>query len=218
MCCQKSVTLKTWRREVAKYVALPPASELASQSDNSKLDCTGLKVDPFRNCWAYKAVFGLILNWKSHAIPQQEDILNFIDRIFVNLCEKVEKLPKLRIFYNYIWLQFSTKLIRNLKKILLRGEATLSLWFEPKHNYVGPAVTKWIYMPVGLCRACFSAVGLFLSQKSKIFHEQIVKKFQFYIRLPNFSFLGSIIKKVPKGSRYPLASSKIGCWISPIMT
>ena len=38
------------------------------RSDISKLDCTGLKIDPFRNRWAYIAVFGLILKWKSHAI------------------------------------------------------------------------------------------------------------------------------------------------------
>ena len=44
----------------------PPAwSELDLQSDNSKLDCTGLKVDNLRNCWAYIAVFGLILKWKA---------------------------------------------------------------------------------------------------------------------------------------------------------
>ena len=36
-------------------------------------------------------------------------------------------------------------------------------------------------MPVGLCRAWFSAVGLFLGRKSKISHEQNVKKLQFYI-------------------------------------
>ena len=54
------------------------------------------------------------------------------------------------------------------KNVLLRGRATLPLWFEPKHNYVGPAVTEWIYEPVGLIRAGFSAVGLFLGRKSKI--------------------------------------------------
>ena len=44
-------------------------------------------------------------------------------------------------------------------------------------------------------RAGFSAVGLFLGRKSKISHEQNVKEFQFYIRMPNFRLLGSIIKK-----------------------
>ena len=34
----------------------------------AKLDCTGQKVDNLRNRWAYIAVFGLILKWKSHAI------------------------------------------------------------------------------------------------------------------------------------------------------
>ena len=44
----------------------------------------------------------------------------------------------------------------------------------------------------------FSAVGLFLSLKSKISYEQNVIYFQFYIRLPNFRLLGSIIfKKSP---------------------
>ena len=50
-------------------------------------------------------------------------------------------------------------------------------------------------MPVGLRRAWFSAEGLFLGRKSKISHEQNDKEFQFYIRMPNFRLLGSIIKK-----------------------
>ena len=58
--------------------------------------------------------------------------------------------------------------------------------FEPSHDYVGPAVTEIIYDPVGLFRAGFSAVGLFLGRKSKISHEQNVMEFQFYIRMPNF--------------------------------
>ena len=32
-------------------------------------------------------------------------------------------------------------------------------------------------------------------KKSKISYEQNVKKFQFYINMPNFRLLGSIIKK-----------------------
>ena len=39
------------------------------------------------------------------------------------------------------------------------------------HNYVSPAATEWIYEPVGLIRAGFSAVGLFLGRKSKNSHE-----------------------------------------------
>ena len=31
------------------------------------------------------------------------------------------------------------------KNFLLRGRTTLPLWFEPKHNYEGSAVTEWIY-------------------------------------------------------------------------
>ena len=42
---------------------------------------------------------------------------------------------------------------------MLRGKATLPLWFEPSHDYVGPAVTEPINEPVGLIRAGFSAVG-----------------------------------------------------------
>ena len=48
---------------------------------------------------------------------------------------------------------------------MLRGKATLPLWFEPSHDYVGPAVTEIIYGPVGLICAGFSPVGLFLVRK-----------------------------------------------------
>ena len=71
----------------------------------------------------------------------------------------------------------------------------LSLWFESSHDYVVSAVTEPINEPVGLIHAGFSAVGLFLGRKSKISHEQNVKEFQFYIRMPNFRLLGLIIKK-----------------------
>ena len=80
---------------------------------------------------------------------------------------------------------------------MLRGKATL-LRFEPSHDYVGPAVTEIIYGPVGLIRAGFSTVGLFLGRKSNISHEQNVKEFQFYMRIQNFRLLGSIIKKYRK--------------------
>ena len=46
---QTSVTLKIWWREVVKNVALPPASELALPSDNTKLNFMGLKVDNLCN-------------------------------------------------------------------------------------------------------------------------------------------------------------------------
>ena len=78
---------------------------------------------------------------------------------------------------------------------MLRGKSTLPLWFEPSHDYVGPAVTEIIYGPLGLIRAGFSAVGLFLGRKSKILNEQNVKEFQFYIRMLNFRLIASIIKK-----------------------
>ena len=78
---------------------------------------------------------------------------------------------------------------------MLHGKATLPLLFEPSHDYVVPAVTEIIYGPVGLIWVGFSAVGLFLDQKLKISFEQNVKEFQFYICMPNFRLLGSIIKK-----------------------
>ena len=71
------------------------------------------------------------------------------------------------------------------KNLMLRGKATLSLWFEPSHDYVCPAVTEPINEPV----------GLFLGRKLKISHEKNVKEFQFYISMQNFRLLGSIIKK-----------------------
>ena len=63
-----SVTHKTSWGQVAKYVPHLPAAELALRSNISKLDSTEQKVDNLRNRWAYIAVFGLILKWKSHAI------------------------------------------------------------------------------------------------------------------------------------------------------
>ena len=75
------------------------------------------------------------------------------------------------------------------KRTTLRGKATLPLWNEPSHDYVGLSVTEIIYGPVGLC---------FLGLKSKISHEQNVIYFQFYIRLLNCRLLSSIIfKKSP---------------------
>ena len=78
---------------------------------------------------------------------------------------------------------------------MLRGKSTLPLWVEPSQHYVGSVVTEIIYGPVGLICAGFSHIGLFLRRKSKISHEQNVKEFQFYIRMPNFRLLGSKIKK-----------------------
>ena len=131
--------------------------------------------------------------------------MTFITSIFVNLCEilsrKMAKIEK----KNFPILKFLLKKtnLKFIKNVLLRGRATLPLWFEPKHNYVGPAVTEWLYEPLGLICAGFSAVGLFLGRKSKISHEQNVSIFQFYIRVPDFRPLGSIIKKVPEGSLSP---------------
>ena len=78
---------------------------------------------------------------------------------------------------------------------MLRGKATLPLWFEPSHVYVGSAVTEIIYGPVFLICAGLSVVGLFLGRKLKISIEDTPKEFQFYIRMPNFRLLVSIIKK-----------------------
>ena len=91
---------------------------------------------------------------------------------------------------------------------MLRGKATLPLWFEPSHDYVGSAVTEIIYGPLVLIRAGFSAVGIFLGRKLKISIEDTPKEFQFYIGMPNFRLLGSIIKKVPEGSRSPKGRSR----------
>ena len=60
----------------------PPSTRLAVLSDISKLECTGQKVDNLRNRWAYIAVFGLSLKWKSHAIAYHCAFLQFIARIF----------------------------------------------------------------------------------------------------------------------------------------
>ena len=79
--------------------------------------------------------------------------------------------------------------------------------------YVGPAVTEWIYEPVGLIRVGFSAVGLFLDRKSKISHEQNVEEFQFYICIPNFRPLGSIIKKKYRKVAYPLKGTNPKFWV-----
>ena len=62
---------------------------------------------------------------------------------------------------------------------MLRGKAILPLWFEPSHDYVGPAVTEAIDEPVGLICACFSGVGLFLGRKLKISQEQNLRYFNF---------------------------------------
>ena len=93
------------------------------------------------------------------------------------------------------------------KNSMLRGEATFPLWFELSHDYVGPAVTEPINETVGLIRAGFSVVGLFLGRKLKISQEQNVKEFQFYISMQNFRLLGSIIKKKYSKVADPLKTS-----------
>ena len=81
--------------------------------------------------------------------------------------------------------------IKIRKRTMLHGKATLSLWSEPSHDYVGgrPSGYGDYLWALGI----FSAVGLFLGRKSKIFKEQNVKEFQFYICMPDFRLLGSII-------------------------
>ena len=78
---------------------------------------------------------------------------------------------------------------------LLMDKATLLLWNEPKHNYVGLPVTEMNVEPLGLW---ISALGQFLNIKTIISPKQNVSIFQFHIWLPNFSLLGSTIKKVKK--------------------
>ena len=62
---------------------------------------------------------------------------------------------------------------------MLRGIETLPLWFEPSHDYVGPAVTEIIYGPLGLIRAGFSAVGLFLGWIRKFPMNKMLRNFNF---------------------------------------
>ena len=55
-----------------------------------------------------------------------------------------------------------------------------------------------------LRRAWFSGRRpISIGRKLKNFQEQNVKEFQFYIRMPNFRLLGSIIKKGTQSSRSP---------------
>ena len=62
---------------------------------------------------------------------------------------------------------------------MLRGKATLPLLFEPSHDCVGPAVTEIIYGPVGLIRASFSAVGLFLGENQKFPYKRSLRNSNF---------------------------------------
>ena len=90
------------------------------------------------------------------------------------------------------------------KNVLLRGRATLSLLFEPKHNYVGPAVTEWIYEPVGLIRADF--FGRRPISRPKIENFTVPKCFYFSNLHTRTKFQASRFnnkKKVPEGSRSP---------------
>ena len=53
-------------------------------------------------------------------------------------------MAKIEIFLLKIWFQFSKKTNSKFGKVfLLRGKATLPLWNEPKHNYVGLAVKEF---------------------------------------------------------------------------
>ena len=89
--------------------APPPSTRLALRSDISKLDCTGQKVDNLRNLWAYIAVFGLILKWKSQAIALHCPFLQFLARIFLNRCKKSIKSPKFGIIF---LLQFDSNFLK----------------------------------------------------------------------------------------------------------
>ena len=78
---------------------------------------------------------------------------------------------------------------------MLRRKATLFDFSRHKTMWAQRLRSVLMSQSVGLIRAVFSAVGLFLGRKLKIFHEQNVKEFQFYIRMQNFRHIGSIIKK-----------------------
>ena len=99
-CIRQNIRIRQKSLFGTPLMCTPPPStqvtQLALRSGSSKLDCTGLKIDPFRNRWACITVLWLILKWKSHAIVWQKDILTFFARIFVNLCKIIEKLRKLR--------------------------------------------------------------------------------------------------------------------------
>ena len=92
-----------------------------------------------------------------------------------------------------IWLQFTQNW--NLKK---------EPRYEVKQLFLFERAVTQLCRPTGYrdylwaSRPMFSVVGLFLGLKSKISYEQNVIYFQFYIRLPNFRVLDSIIfKKSP---------------------
>ena len=91
---------------------------------------------------------------------------------------------------------------------MLRGKATLPLWNEPSHDYVGPAVTEIIHRPVGLIRAGFSTVGLFLGWKSKISIEENVKEFKFYIGMHAKFQLSRFNNK----KKYPKVAGPLKVW------
>ena len=59
-------------------------------------------VDNLRNGWAYVAVFGFILKWKSHAIAKHCAFLQFIARIFLNRHEKSKNHQNLEFFYLHL--------------------------------------------------------------------------------------------------------------------
>ena len=90
-------------------------------------------------------------------------------------------------------------------------EATLPLWNEHKHNYVGPPVTEMNAVPVGLRRAWFSAVGLFLGRKIENF--TYTKCFYFFILHTPAKFQASRFnnkRKSTSGGPIPLSIYFIG--------
>ena len=112
---KKSVTLKTWRREVVENVALPP--HLSSLYRTITGLC-GKKVST--PPWIFNGKRRMMAHFKEEdrCNTATERHLTFIARIFVNLCKKIVKWPKLRTNF-YLKFNFSSKkLIRNLKKKL----------------------------------------------------------------------------------------------------
>ena len=85
------------------------------------------------------------------------------------------KIENFLLNFNFSFLKKTNSKLKKKKTFCYGVEL---LFFDSQTHYVGPAITKWVYVPVGLHRACFSALGLFLGQKSKILGSIIKKSTQ----------------------------------------
>ena len=84
---------------------------------------------------------------------------------------------------------------------MLRGKATLKAQTQLCRPS-GYGDFLWAGRPT--LRIVFRPLALFLVRKWKIYHDQNVKEFQFYIRMPNFTFIASIIIKKSTGKHVKL--------------